>query len=90
MHITAPFATISRPPQRLWPPFWLKICLHATYPAILVPPANNRHGVPYHLIFSLIMLTVLQGVSVLKALIIFSVNYALSKATDCSGHVIFQ
>ena len=91
MHITALFATISRPSQRLWPPFWLKICLHATYPAILVSPTNNLHGVPFHLIFSLIILTVIQGVSVLKALIIFSVNYALAKATsDCSGHVNFQ
>lgn len=44
-------------------------------------PTNNLHRVPFYLIFSLIMLTILHGASVLKVLIIISVNYALVKAT---------
>ena len=45
------------------------------------PPTNNLHRVPFYLIFSLIMLTILHGASVIKVLIILSVNYALAKAT---------
>ena len=45
------------------------------------PPTNNLHRVPFYLIFSLIMLTILHGASVLKVLIILSVNYLLAKAT---------
>jgi hypothetical protein len=45
------------------------------------PPTNNLHRVPFYLIFSLIMLTVLHGASVLKVLILLSLNYALAKAT---------
>ena len=44
-------------------------------------PANNLHRVPFYLIFSLIMLTILHGASVLKVLVILSANYALAKAT---------
>ena len=44
-------------------------------------PANNLHRVPFYLIFSLIMLSILHGASVLKVLVILSANYALAKAT---------
>ena len=45
------------------------------------PPANNLHRVPFYLIFSLLMLSILHGASALKVLIILSANYALAKAT---------
>jgi hypothetical protein len=45
------------------------------------PPTNNLHRIPFYLIFSLIMLTILHGASVLKVLILLSLNYALTKAT---------
>ncbi|KAF8273494.1 MBOAT-domain-containing protein [Lactarius quietus] len=44
-------------------------------------PTNNLHRIPFYLIFSLIMLTILHGASVVKVLIILSINYALAKAT---------
>ncbi|KAI9453325.1 MBOAT, membrane-bound O-acyltransferase family-domain-containing protein [Lactarius psammicola] len=44
-------------------------------------PTNNLHRVPFYLIFSLLMLTVLHGASVLKVLVILSANYVLAKAT---------
>ena len=43
--------------------------------------ANNLHRVPFYLIFSLIVLTILHGASVLKVIFILSANYALAKAT---------
>jgi protein-cysteine N-palmitoyltransferase HHAT len=45
------------------------------------PPTNYLHRVPFYLIFSLLMLIVLHGASVLKVLIILSANYGLAKAT---------
>ena len=45
------------------------------------PPTNNLHRVPFYLIFSLLMLIILHGASVLKVLIILSANYVLAWAT---------
>ncbi|KAH9043958.1 MBOAT, membrane-bound O-acyltransferase family-domain-containing protein [Lactarius pseudohatsudake] len=44
-------------------------------------PTNNLHRIPFYLIFSLLMLTVLHGASIIKVLIILSANYGLAKAT---------
>ncbi|KAH9070807.1 hypothetical protein EDB83DRAFT_2580159 [Lactarius deliciosus] len=44
-------------------------------------PTNNLHHIPFYLIFSLLMLTVLRAASIIKVLIILSANYALAKAT---------
>jgi len=44
-------------------------------------PANNLHRVPFYIIFSLLMLVILHGASIIKVLLILSVNYGLAKAT---------
>ncbi|KAI0293499.1 MBOAT, membrane-bound O-acyltransferase family-domain-containing protein [Multifurca ochricompacta] len=44
-------------------------------------PANNLYRLPFYLLFSVLMLTILHGSSILKLLFILSVNYALTKAT---------
>jgi hypothetical protein len=81
MKNTAPFAQTSW----LLPPSWP--LLFALKPAYIrptlrgSPPTNNLHRVPVYLIFSLIMLTILHGVRVLKVLAILSAHYALTKAT---------
>jgi hypothetical protein len=64
-----------------------QICLHV--PILRgSSPTNNLHRVPFYLIFSLLMLTILHGASVLtvQLLIILSANYALAKATGGKGH----
>ncbi|KAH9955917.1 MBOAT, membrane-bound O-acyltransferase family-domain-containing protein [Russula dissimulans] len=44
-------------------------------------PANNLHRVPFYILFSLLMLVILHGASMIKVLFILSVNYGLAKAT---------
>ena len=44
-------------------------------------PTNNLHRLPFYIIFSLLMLTILHGASILKVLCILSINYAIAKAT---------
>jgi protein-cysteine N-palmitoyltransferase HHAT len=44
-------------------------------------PVNNLYRLPFYLIFSLLMLGILHGTSILKVLVILSLNYALAKAT---------
>jgi protein-cysteine N-palmitoyltransferase HHAT len=44
-------------------------------------PVNNLYRLPFYLVFSLLMLGILHGTSILKVLVILSLNYALAKAT---------
>ena len=44
-------------------------------------PADNLHRIPFYILFSLLMLTILHGASILKVLFILAVNYVLSKVT---------
>jgi hypothetical protein len=44
-------------------------------------PADNLHRIPFYILSSLLMLTILHGASILKILVILSVNYALAKVT---------
>jgi protein-cysteine N-palmitoyltransferase HHAT len=43
--------------------------------------ANNLYRLPFYILSSLLMLTILHGTSILKVLLILSLNYALAKAT---------
>jgi hypothetical protein len=53
-----------------------------TRPALRVSaPADNMHRIPFYILFSLLMLTILHGASILKVLCILSLNYAIAKAT---------
>jgi len=44
-------------------------------------PADNLHRIPFYILFSLLMLTILHGASILKVLFILAVNYVLCRAT---------
>lgn len=44
-------------------------------------PADNLLRLPFYILFSLLMLVILHGASILKILLILSVNYALAKAS---------
>lgn len=44
-------------------------------------PADNLHRIPFYILFSLLMLTILHGASILKVLLILAVNYVLCKVT---------
>jgi hypothetical protein len=44
-------------------------------------PADNLHKLPFYIFFSLFMLSVLIGASILKVLCILSINYSITKAT---------
>jgi len=44
-------------------------------------PADNLHRIPFYILISLLMLTILHGASILKVLFILAVNYVLCKVT---------
>jgi len=44
-------------------------------------PTDSLHRLPFYIISSLLMLTILHGASILKVLCILSINYAIAKAT---------
>ena len=44
-------------------------------------PADNLHRPPFYILFSLFMLSILHGASILKVLCILSINYLIAKAT---------
>ena len=44
-------------------------------------PADNLHRIPFYILVSLMMLTILHGASILKVLFILAVNYVLGKST---------
>jgi len=43
--------------------------------------ADNLHRIPFYILFSLLMLAILHGASILKVLSILAVNYVLAKMT---------
>ena len=44
-------------------------------------PADNLHRIPFYILFSLLMLSILHGASILKVLFILVMNYLLAKVT---------
>ena len=44
-------------------------------------PADNLHRIPFYILVSLLMLTILHGASILKVLFILAMNYVLGKMT---------
>ena len=44
-------------------------------------PADNLHRIPFYILFSLLMLAILHGASILKVLFILAMNYVLTKMT---------
>jgi hypothetical protein len=44
-------------------------------------PTDNMHRIPFYILFSLLLLTILHGASILKVIFILAVNYLLAKAT---------
>jgi hypothetical protein len=44
-------------------------------------PADNLYRLPFYILFSLLMLAILHGTSIIKVFLILSMNYALAKAT---------
>jgi hypothetical protein len=44
-------------------------------------PADNLHRIPFYILVSLLMLTILHGASILKVLFISAMNYVLGKMT---------
>lgn len=44
-------------------------------------PTDNLHRIPFYILLSLLMLTILHGASILKVICILSINYAITKAT---------
>lgn len=43
-------------------------------------PANNLHRLPFYIIVSFLMLSILHGTSILKVICILFINYAIAKA----------
>ncbi|KAH9991748.1 MBOAT-domain-containing protein [Russula vinacea] len=44
-------------------------------------PADNLHRLPFYILFSFVMLSILHGASILKVLCILSLNYVIARAT---------
>ena len=44
-------------------------------------PTDNLHRLPFYILLSLLMLSILHGASILKVVCILSINYAIAKAT---------
>ena len=44
-------------------------------------PTDNLHRLPFYVLLSLLMLTILHGASILKVVCILSINYVIAKAT---------
>ncbi|KAF8262810.1 hypothetical protein EI94DRAFT_658324 [Lactarius quietus] len=82
---TAPFAQTFQPSLRSSPGFFVLKYADIPTPRNL-SPTNSLHRVPFDLIVSLIMLTILHDASVLNDLIILTVNYAL--ASRRAGHAL--
>ncbi|KAI0288928.1 MBOAT, membrane-bound O-acyltransferase family-domain-containing protein [Russula brevipes] len=53
--------------------------LMAAFFALNMP--DNLHRIPFYILSSLLMLTILHGASILKILVVLSVNYSLAKVT---------
>jgi hypothetical protein len=44
-------------------------------------PADNLYRLPFYILFSLLMLSILHGTSIVKVLCILSLNYLIARAT---------